>query len=134
MIYLILISIIGWGLWGTFEKIALRWLNPIQILLINSVIGILSVFLYQFFFKNVEYKFEWRGIFWAILASLCATAASFGYLFALQQREASYVVSITSAYPLITFIIGIIILGETFTLYRAIGAVMVVAGVILLSR
>lgn len=51
---------------------------------------------------------------------------------ALKQGEASKLVPVAGMYPLVSFILGLIFLGETFTLSKGFGMVLVVLGVFLL--
>lgn len=64
-----------------------------------------------------------------VLASLLGHLA---YFYALRAGEASQVVPVVSAFPVVAFILGVTVLGETATPGRWIGAALVVAGVVLL--
>ena len=51
---------------------------------------------------------------------------------ALKTGEASKIVPIAGTYPLVSFLIGIIFLGESFTFVKAAGVMFVIAGLFLL--
>ncbi len=51
---------------------------------------------------------------------------------ALKAGEASIVVPISATYPLVTLIIAVLILGESVTLAKVLGIVLVICGVALL--
>jgi len=51
---------------------------------------------------------------------------------ALKTGEASKVVPIAGIYPLVAFLVGIIFLGESFTLMKATGVTFVILGLFLL--
>ena len=52
---------------------------------------------------------------------------------ALERSDASVVVPITAAYPLVTIALAALFLGERLSLGRAMGAALVVLGVVLLT-
>ena len=56
------------------------------------------------------------------------------YFKALKLTQASRVVPITSIYPLFTVILSALILGEKVSLRIAIGAILIVIGVMLVSE
>jgi bacterial/archaeal transporter family protein len=53
---------------------------------------------------------------------------------ALGRGDASQVVPFTSTYPLVALILAAVVLGESVTAGRALGAVLVVCGAVLLTR
>jgi len=55
------------------------------------------------------------------------------YFSAMKYWEASRVVPIVGAYPLIAFLFSLFLLGEQLTLQKGIGVVLVVVGVTLLG-
>lgn len=63
------------------------------------------------------------------------TAVSFAFLvLALQQADASRVVPITAAYPVVTTVLSVLVLSESVTAARVGGTLLVVAGTILIAR
>ena len=68
------------------------------------------------------------------MTAFCAAAALVLFFYALTKGEASTVVPATSAYPLVTLIGAAIFLGEQITIARVIGALLIVSGVIVISR
>jgi transporter family protein len=71
---------------------------------------------------------------WAAVTAICMALALVVLFYALTQGEASRVVPASSAYPAVTLIGAALFLGETITVPRIIGTVLVVAGVVLISR
>jgi len=55
------------------------------------------------------------------------------YFEAMKRWEASRVVPIVGAYPLLAFIFSLIFLGEQLTMQKAIGVILVVGGIMLLG-
>jgi bacterial/archaeal transporter family protein len=55
------------------------------------------------------------------------------FFYALSKGDASAVVPLTSAYPVIALVGGAVFLSESITVPKVIGTVLVVAGVVVIS-
>jgi uncharacterized membrane protein len=75
-----------------------------------------------------------RGGFWAAMTALCASGSLVLLFFALTKGDAGIVVPVGSAYPIVTVIGSALFLSESITVPKVVGALLVVAGVIVLSR
>lgn len=53
---------------------------------------------------------------------------------ALKLGEASKMVLVGGSYPVITFLLGILIFGESVNFYKILGAILVMIGLLLLKR
>lgn len=71
---------------------------------------------------------------WAVATAFCAAAGLILLFVALTRGEASTVVPATAAYPVVTLAGSALFLSESVTVARVAGTVLVVAGVVLLSR
>lgn len=71
---------------------------------------------------------------WAAVTAVCMALALIVLFYALTQGDASRVVPASSAYPAVTLFGAALFLGEAITLPRIIGTILVVAGVVLISR
>jgi uncharacterized membrane protein len=71
---------------------------------------------------------------WAAATAIGAASALVLFFYALTKGPASQVAPATSAYPIVTVIGSVLFLSEELTLARGLGAALVVAGVVLLSR
>jgi len=58
---------------------------------------------------------------------------SWAYFSALARDEASRITPLTSTYPLVALVIGILVLGEKITVFKVVGALAIVLGLILLG-
>ena len=74
------------------------------------------------------------GGFWAAVTAFCAAGALVLFFYALTKGEASTVVPVTSVYPLVTLVGAAIFLGEQITTARVLGALLIVSGIIVISR
>jgi transporter family protein len=71
---------------------------------------------------------------WAAASAVLAAAAYVVFAIALERADASIVVPVTSAYPIVTVVASALFLAERVTVARVIGTLLVVAGVIVLTR
>jgi transporter family protein len=71
---------------------------------------------------------------WAIATALCVSSALVLFFVALTHGDASKVVPASAAYPAVTLLGSALFLSEAFTATRAVGTLLVIAGVVLVSR
>jgi uncharacterized membrane protein len=71
---------------------------------------------------------------WAAVTALCASAALILFFYALTQGDASVIVPVGAAAPVVTLVGSALFLSESITPPRVVGTLLVVAGVALISR
>ena len=135
--YLALATALVWGIVPVIEKIGLTRLSPEA--------GIFVRCLAIFLGAGVLFAFKPH-----IVSELCVTPPKFILLImvggftanflgqllfyhALKGGEVSRIVPIAGAYPLISFLTGILILGEKLTLGKSLGVGCIMAGIFLLK-
>jgi transporter family protein len=124
-----------WGAATVLDKLALARLQPIVGVLIRSVA--ISVAALAVAGATIRER-VWEGIdartwFFIIASGMCSgLIGQWTYYKALKYAEASRVVPIVGGYPLIAFILAVLVLGESLTAQKLCGAALVVAGIILL--
>lgn len=134
-IYSILV-VICWGLAPVFAKMGLAKLPPLTAVAFrNTFIAIM--FLVAFFMSSQSkglMSSDIKSIFLILVeASLAGLIGQYFYYKAVKVWEASRVVPIVGAYPLVSFIVAVIFLSERITLAKSLGAILVVIGVGLLG-
>lgn len=60
---------------------------------------------------------------------LASFAAQLAFYHSLKIGQMSWVVPLSGSYPLVAFILGVVFLGETVTLSKAAGMLLIVAGI-----
>jgi len=132
----IALALVGWGSWTVIEKMALRSATPLMIQLI-------STYVYSAIAPIAFLTMKWRsdpmvwnkwGVFWVTVGALVATVANYAFLFAIQAKPVHEVLSFTQLYPILSFVLCWWLLGEAFTVQKAIGAILMVAGCYVMNR
>ena len=135
--YWALLSAVAWGCAPIFEKLGLMKVPVFAGLFyrcLGVVIGLLILILFKFEIFKESIVHIPQG--WWYLAAGGFLASIIGQIFfyhALKDGEASLVVPLAASYPLISFILGILFLGEKITLAKSMGLVFILLGMILLK-
>lgn len=131
-----LLVMICWGTAPIFAKIGLSKLPPLTALVFrNTFIAImfLLAMLINGSMKTIFTSDIRSVVFILIEALLAGLIGQYFYYKAVKVWEASRVVPIVGAFPLVTFFIAVLILSEKVTLLKVLGALFIVAGVGLLG-
>jgi transporter family protein len=130
-----LLTALFWGAATVLDKLALAKLQPLAGVLIRSVA--ISVVALAVAGATIRDR-VWEGIdartwFFIIASGMCSgLIGQWTYYKALKYAEASRVVPIVGGYPLVAFLLAVLMLGESVTAQKLCGAALVVAGIILL--
>jgi bacterial/archaeal transporter family protein len=122
------------GIWSRYALKQVSW----QGLIVVTALGYAAVILVMFLLRQplgAQNRGANRSLDWTITAlgaAIPALALVCLYI-ALGRGDASKVIPVGSVYPLVTVVLAAIFLGEALTWKVAIGAVLVVAGVIAIS-
>jgi len=137
-----LIAVLAWGLAPVFDKFLARELSPWTIVLVRSFVAMIIIAIYAI---SAGALTELRELpdksapLWMIVGGVLASAllgsliGQLAYYYAMAGADASRVVPITSTYPLIAAVAAIAIYREPLTPHKVAGALLIVAGVILVS-
>lgn len=128
---LALITAVIWGTAPLFEKAGLRGVDPVIGVMIRGLGVTVCIILFLLFSGgfNQIMSFDKKAtaliLFGGILASF------FGQIFfyqALKLGEASRVVPVSGMYPLVTFILGILVFNEAVTIPKLFGVLCILVG------
>ncbi len=132
-----------WGLTPVLEKWALngRNMNPAAgIIIRNIATGAAAILLFLFFAAagRPEYKslFSASAFAWVYLplaGILGAVAGRLVFFNALKKGEAAVLTPVAGSYPMITFILGVLVLAEHVTFKQTIGVACVITGLWLIK-
>jgi transporter family protein len=127
-----IMTVVTWGLWGVFSKLASNYTKPRQALLFQTV-GVLAFAVIVLFLE--KFKIEWNaaGFTWAALGGFFAFVGFLTFFAALEKGSASTVVTLSALYPVVTILISITLLHEKLTTKQGAGIVLALIASALLA-
>lgn len=131
MQFLVGIVLVCWGVAGIFDKKAVERAGSLSTFLTFHLFNVPAFIILLFILPllNGPIHFNKMVLFWEVLNSVCALAALLTYYYAMRVTQASWVLGITAAYPLIGLLIAWFGLGEAFSVLALIAALAVSFGV-----
>jgi transporter family protein len=129
-----LATLLCWGLWGFLGKLGGRTLSPGHLLLVTYT-GMVLIFPMVLWLYGDGFRVDGGAPdqWYALVAGLvCGLGFPLFYL-ALSGGEVSKVVVITATYPVVTVLLAAWFLSEPLTIKTALGTVLAIIGIVLLS-
>ena len=126
-------SLVFYGFWAFFPKIASLTINPKSFLFYN-VIGPVVVNFIIFFVMKSRLQFEMKGFIFSILTGVFGILGTLLFAYALGKGKASVVIIITALYPIISIILSIVFLKEVISIRQFIGMALGMLAVVLISK
>lgn len=137
-IIFLLLAILGWGLGAFFDKLSLRHLDP------SGAFYARSLFMIFLFTPLVLWKYPQTrqallgsgklGPVFVLSSVIVSMSGVFFYLKALSGGEATKIVPLSSTYPFVTFVLALLFLGESFTVNKFIGTLLISGGIYFISK
>ena len=131
-----LLAVLFWGAAPALEKLGLARVSPLAALSIRgiTIAGVMLVIIVAGGqFREIA---QVRGSALLFLVLAAVSAGIIGQIFyfsALKIEQSSIVVPIVGAYPLVTAILGVLILKESLTWAKGTGIILSIMGVIMLG-
>ena len=131
-----ILTALVWGCVPLIEKMGLTRIDPL-VGLFYRCFGVIAGILLLLTFYNRQIRESWShfhtGMLYLMLGGfLASVVGQFCFYHALKNGEASRMVPLSGSYPLVAFVLGVLILGEKVTLAKTAGILLVVGGVYLL--
>ncbi|MDA8243991.1 MAG: EamA family transporter [Elusimicrobia bacterium] len=134
----LLLAVLAWGVGAFLDKLSLKYLDPAGAFYARALFNILLFApLLAWKFHQTRHAMTGSGRLGPLLvgASVVITMSGvFFYLKALSGGEATRIVPLSSAYPVVTFALALAFLGEDFTAARLLGTLLLSGGVYFISR
>ncbi len=124
-------TIILWGLWGFFAKLASLHIQP-KAVYIYELLGALIVGIVVLA-VGVKPETNVQGMFWGVLTGIVMGLGHFSFFYAASKGKVSIVTTLTALYPLVTLILAVLILREVITIREGAGVFFALIAVGLLS-
>ncbi|MBZ0189660.1 MAG: DMT family transporter, partial [Candidatus Obscuribacterales bacterium] len=118
------------------SKLALLDATPLEVYLGKCIWDLFFIFVVVYLFRRQGHKFDLlkkRTIMFCSASTLCLALGGFACLAAMDRCSASYVVAITSCYPVVMYLLALVFLKEQFSKLRFAGISILVMGAILLQ-
>lgn len=130
--YLIIISIVGWGVGAIFYKIANTTVHPIMVSAIVTAtylaltpIALLTI--------NFDKTINTTGVLATIAGGVLMGVGSIAYYYSLRTGNAGEITTITALYPVLTLILSCLFMGEEMSIRKSIGILLACASFYFLS-
>ena len=128
-------SIVAWGTWGVFSKLAIERIDQ-QVMVWSSLIVVPAIILIYLVASGelAPLTMHAPGITFAALGGVGAALGTVCFYLLLARERASVAVSMTSLYPALTVILSVLFLKEHLNGVHVLGIFFALAAVVLLSR
>jgi bacterial/archaeal transporter family protein len=121
-----------WGLAAIFDKRAIAIARPFEVAFAQGLCDLVLIAgLFCFHFKsrtNRPQLANSRTWLFCALSALVWMLGNYSYFFAFAIGSASYVIAITSAYPLVMYVFALVLLRESMNRRRLLGVALVTIG------
>jgi len=125
-----LLALFIWGLTGFLNKIALRGLPPLHLLVYGAVFFLLSACVVQLFYGGID--FDAKGVVLALCVGAAGSIGQLMFLIALRDGPLTFVSMISSLYPLVSALLAYVFLSEPISPRQAAGIALGIAAIVLL--
>lgn len=130
---LALCSLLLWGLWGFFQKLATNHMGPRHVFVFAALGTVLIVFLT---FASLRFHIDtnMKGITFAVLAGLAGSLGGLFFVSSVSRGKASVVITMTALYPVVTILLSFAVLREEITIRQGIGIILALISMVLLAE
>jgi bacterial/archaeal transporter family protein len=127
-----LMTLLCWGLWGVFSKLASNYSRPRQTLLFQAV-GVMAFALLVLFIEQFQIQKTAAGFGWSFAAGFINFVGFLAFFAAVQKGKVSTVISLSSLYPVITIALSFLLLHEKITRREGLGIAFAITACWLLA-
>lgn len=134
---LLLISIVSWGLWGFFSKLAMYHFDPHRFNTVYLIVGVIcSAFMFILNYERLDLSIimTTESIVYIIITGFLFTVSAVCFYIAIEKGKISIVMPLVGLNPAIAVLLSIAFLGEIFTGFNFVGASLAITGSIILTR
>lgn len=132
----VLLTVLLWGIAPVFDKLGVAKVRPEVATAIRSftVLVCIAGYLVVSGLARQVISVDLRSV--ALIAAggiVAGLLAQVTYFYAMKAEQASWVVPMASSYPVVTLLVAVVLLGEKLNLAKAVGTLMVVAGLYIIQ-
>ena len=112
-ILLAVVTMIAWGLWAIFARLATDSILPETAMGISYAVGTLVAVTYIAAMRKVPATVVYDGLFYAALAGIASAAGGIALYAALARGDAAIVTTISALYFVVAAVIAVVFLEES---------------------
>lgn len=128
-----IITVVFWGLWGFESKLLVDRASPYTSQVLYTVGLLVPTAIVLFSPKRFAGQRPGRGLFFAVLTGLLGGLGNIAFFVALAKGNASVIVPLTSLSPMVTVLVGVMVLKERMRWFQYVGLVLALIAMYLLS-
>ena len=121
-----MLTLVFWGLWGVFSKLASAHTRPRQTLIFQAV-GVIAFALLVLALERFQIQPSAAGFGWSFAAGFVNFVGFLAFFAAVQKGKVSTVISLSSLYPVITILLSVLLLHEKITRREGLGIAFALA-------
>jgi transporter family protein len=134
--YFAILAAIVWGIAPIMEKIGLKNIEPLSGVLVRSsgiIIGAVIMSIFNIGILKTALKADPKTIVFLFMGGILASILGQIFFYsALKHGEVSKMVPVAATYPLVSFLLGMLFFGESFTIAKGLGIGFIILGVFFL--
>ncbi|PTX55191.1 transporter family protein [Melghirimyces profundicolus] len=131
-----LLAALSFGVAPIFEKLGLARTDPSIALFLRAAVTTVGISVYLFFLSKEQPIGipDFRSIVYVLLGGVFGVMmAQYFYFKALQFGDVGRVMPVVGSFPVLAFLLSVVVFGETVTFTKVCGILLVMAGVYLLG-
>ena len=127
-----LLSLLSFGLWGLFTKLAVNHIDS-KSALVYQTVGVVIIGLITLGTMNFKPATDAKGLSYAVLTGVAYGIGCLFYFIAASKGKIITVVTLTALYPFITIVLAYFLLHETINLKQCLGIALALIAIVLMS-
>ncbi len=134
--YFAILAALVWGIAPIVEKAGIARIEPMAGVIIRSfgvIIGAIVLAVFNSHMLKLAFRADQKTIILLLMGGIIASILGQIFFYnALKHGEVSKMVPIAATYPLVSFLLGLVFFGESFTIAKGLGIGFVILGVFFL--
>ena len=116
------LTVVAWGVWGVFSKLASTYARPRQTLLFQ-VLGAMALGLVVLTMERFHIEWTPQGFGWSVAAGFVNFVGFLFFFAAVEKGKVSTVIAMSSLYPVVTIVLSVLFLQEKISAREGLGIV-----------
>lgn len=104
-------TLVAWGVWGFFSKLASSHARPRQTLLFQAA-GVMAFGLLVLTMEHFRIEWSPQGFGWSAAAGFVNFVGFLAFFAAIEKGKVSTVIAMSSLYPVVTILLSVLLLHE----------------------